>query len=330
MRSNPAMPDAPPHHVAILGFPDAQMLDITGPLEVFARTSRWLADTWRRPPAYSIELVAARAGPLRMSSGLELVAGRGFRDVEACDTLLVAGGVGWRAAAEDAELLAWLRAMAGRVGRLGSICNGALLLAAAGLLDGRRAATHWAYCDRLAEMAPGCRVERDAIFVQDGALFTSAGVTTGMDLALEMVEQDHGKATAVAVAHELVIYRKRPGGQAQFSRFLEAEQRQDRLGELQLWILDHLDEDLPLDRLADAAGMSPRHFSRRFKAELGVTPAAYVARVRLEEARRRLEGGSHSLKEVARACGFADEQNLRRAFRHLVGVAPRDYRARFG
>ena len=133
-----------------------------------------------------------------------------------------------------------------------------------------------------------------------------------------------------AVAHELVIYRKRPGGQAQFSRFLEAEQRQDRLGELQLWILDRLDEDLPLDRLAAAAGMSPRHFSRRFKAELGVTPGAYVARVRLEEARRRLEAGSHSLKEVARACGFADEQNLRRAFRRHVGVAPREYRARFG
>jgi transcriptional regulator GlxA family with amidase domain len=235
-----------------------------------------------------------------------------------------------QAAADDPDVQAWLRRMADRVQRLGSICTGSLVLAAAGLLDGRRATTHWAYCERLGRMAPGCEVEPDAIFVQDANLFTSAGVTTGMDMALEMVEQDHGKAVAVSVAQELVIYRKRPGGQAQFSRFLEAERREDRMGELQLWILDRLDEDLPLERLAAAAAMSPRHFSRRFKAELGVTPAAYVARVRLEEARRRLESGAHSLKDVARTCGFADEQNLRRAFRKHVGVAPSEYRERFG
>jgi transcriptional regulator GlxA family with amidase domain len=149
-------------------------------------------------------------------------------------------------------------------------------------------------------------------------------------MALELVEQDHGKAVAVGVAQALVIYRKRPGGQAQFSRFLEAEKREDRLGELQLWILDHLEEDLPLERLAGAAGMSARHFSRRFKDEMGTTPAAYVGRLRLEEARRRLESGAHSLKDVARTCGFADEQNLRRAFRRHVGVAPSEYRERFG
>lgn len=318
-----------PHHVCLLAFPDAQALDIVGPLEVFARTERWLRDTWKTAGAYRTELVGLEPGPFRTSGGLELTAARSFRDVDSCDTLLVAGGIGWEAACDPA-VLAWLRAMAPRTLRLGSICTGALVLAAAGLLDGRRATTHWAYCERLAALAPDCRIEPDAIYVQDGRLFTSAGVTTGMDMALEMVEQDHGKATAVAVAQELVIYRKRPGGQAQFSRFLEAERREDRLGELQLWILDHLDEDLPLGRLAAAAGMSPRHFSRRFKDEVGVTPAAYVARVRLEEARRRLEAGSHSLKDVARTCGFADEQNLRRAFRKHVGVAPGAYRERFG
>lgn len=318
-----------PHHVAVLAFPDAQILDVTGPLEVFSRTSRWLRDTWKAPEAYRIELLGLRSGPFRTSGGLDLTAARGFSDVETCDTLLVAGGIGWETPAADAALLAWLRAMAPRTQRVGSICTGALVLAAAGLLDGRRATTHWAYCDRLAALAPGCKVDPDAIYVQDGRLFTSAGVTTGMDMALELVEQDHGKATAVAVAQELVIYRKRPGGQAQFSRFLEAERRDDRLGELQLWILDHLDEDLPLDRLAAASGMSARHLSRRFKEEVGVSPAAYVARVRLEEARRRLEAGTHSLKDVARTCGFADEQNLRRAFRKHVGVAPRAYRERF-
>jgi len=320
-----------PHRVAVLGFPDAQILDITGPLEVFSRTARWLRDTGKASDLrYEIELLARDAGPVRTSGGIEIIAARSFREVGACDTLLVAGGIGWAAAVGDAEMLAWLRRMAPRVQRFGSICTGAMLLAAAGLLNGRRATTHWAYCDRLAAAAPGCDVEPDAIFVEDGALFTSAGVTTGMDMALELVERDHGKAVAVAVAQELVIYRKRPGGQTQFSRFLEAERREDRLGELQLWILDHLEEDLPLERLAAAAGMSPRHFSRRFKDELGATPAAYVGRLRLEEARRRLESGAHSLKDVARTCGFADEQNLRRAFRKHVGVAPKDYRARFG
>lgn len=320
---------ASPHHVALLAFPDAQILDVTGPLEVFSRTSRWLRDTWKAPEAYRIELLGLRSGPFRTSGGLDLTAARGFSDVEACDTLLVAGGIGWESPAADTALLAWLRAMAPRTQRIGSICTGALVLGAAGLLDGRCATTHWAYCDRLAALAPGCTVDPDAIYVQDGRLFTSAGVTTGMDMALEIVEQDHGKATAVAVAQELVIYRKRPGGQTQFSRFLEAERRDDRLGALQLWILDHLDQDLPLDRLAAAAGMSARHLSRRFKEEVGVSPAAYVARVRLEEARRRLETGAQSLKDVARNCGFADEQNLRRAFRKHVGVAPRAYRERF-
>lgn len=264
MRSNRAMIERP-HRVVLLGFPDAQILDIAGPLEVFSRTARWLRDNGRADGlVYEIELTAREAGPLRTSGGLALTAARAFRDVEGCDTLLVSGGIGWEAAG-DPETLAWLAAMAPRAQRYGSICTGALVLAAAGLLDGRRATTHWAYCDRLAAAAPSCEVEPDAIFVHDGALYTSAGVTTGMDMALEMVERDHGKAVAVAVAQELVIYRKRPGGQTQFSRFLEAERRDDRLGELQLWILDHLDEDLPLERLAAVAAMSPRHFSRRFK-----------------------------------------------------------------
>ena len=315
----------------MFAYPDCQVLDVVGPLEVFSRTARWLADTWgHATPAYRTEVVAAEAGPLRTSQGLELIAHRSFRQVQRCDTLMVAGGIGCDAAMRDPELLAWLVAMAGEVQRLASVCTGSLVLATAGLLDGRRATTHWASCDRLAAIAPDCTVEPDAIFVQDGRLFTSAGVTTGMDLALELVERDWGKAVAIAVAQQLVIYRKRPGGQAQFSRFLEAERREDRLAELQLWILEHVGEALPLERLAAEAGMSPRHLTRRFRAELGMAPAAYVGRVRLEEARRRLEGGAGSLKDVARQCGLGDEQNLRRAFRRSLGVAPRAYRERFG
>src|SRR5579859_4900338 len=329
-RSDRRMTNRRPHRVVMVAYPGAQVLDVTGPLEVFSRTTRWLRDTFGRAvDAYETEMVGPTAGPIPMSQSLELVARRSWREVTEADTMLVAGGVGSEAAQEDADLHAWLRAMAPRTQRYGSVCTGALVLAAAGLLDGHRATTHWRSCDLLAAMAPGCEVERDAIFVESGRLLTSAGVTAGIDLALALVERDHGKAVALAVAQELVVYRRRPGGQSQFSRFLEAERRSDRFGALQLFILDHLDEALTLERLAAAAAMSPRHFTRRFKRELGVTPAAYVARLRLEEARRRLEAGAHSLKDVARGCGFADEQNLRRSFRRHVGVAPSAYRERF-
>jgi transcriptional regulator GlxA family with amidase domain len=224
----------------MLGFPQAQVLDVTGPLEVFARTARWLVEhRGARHPPYVTEFVAARAGPVAMSNGLELVAGRRYADVRDADTLLVAGGIGWEMATKDRALLAWLKAQAGRVRRLGSICNGALLLAAAGLLDGKPATTHWAYLDRLAAMAPRARIDRDALYVRAGNLYTSAGVTAGLDLSLALIEQDHGKAVALAVAQELVLFLRRPGGQSQFSRHLEAQRRDDLFGELELWMLEN-------------------------------------------------------------------------------------------
>lgn len=318
------------HRVVMLGFPDAQVLDITGPLEVFARTARWLADhRGIRPPAYVTELVASRAGPVRMSSGLELVASRRYASVQDADTLLVAGGIGWEAAAKDAALLEWLAAQARRVERLGSICNGAMILAAAGLLEGREVTTHWGYLDRLAKLAPRARIDRDALYVRSGNIYTSAGVTAGMDLALALVEQDHGKAVALAVAQELVLFLKRPGGQSQFSRHLEAQRRDDLFGELELWMLEHPAEDLSVARLARRMSMSPRHFARLFAERLGSSPGAYVRRLRVERARRRIEEGALRLKQVARDCGFADEQALRRSFQNLVGITPAEYRARF-
>jgi len=313
----------------MLGFERAQILDITGPLEVFARTSRWLRDHQDLCfDAYEIELIAPRAGPFETSGGLQLLAARRFVDLRSADTLLIAGGIGYEALLKDRELLDWIRRQASKVGRIGSICTGALVLAAAGLLDGKRATTHWAYCDRLAKLAPGARIERDSIFVHD-TLYTSAGVTSGMDMALALVEADWGKACALAVAQELVMYLKRPGGQSQFSRFLSAERRDDVFGNLELWILEHLDADLSVESLARRADMSARHFSRQFTQRMGATPADYVRRLRVERARARIEGGAVRVKQVARECGFADEQKLRRAFRQVLGVTPAEYRARF-
>ena len=329
-QSNPAPVNRKTHRVVMLGYPQAQVLDITGPLEVFARTARWLHDhRGIQPAAYEVEFVAAHAGPLETSGGLSVIATRRYLDVRRADTLLISGGIGYHEAMHDKALIAWIGRQSTKVDRLGSICTGALLLAAAGLLDGRSATTHWDYCDRLARMAPRTRVQRDAIYVQSDGLYTSAGVTAGMDMALAMVEEDWGKATALAIAQELVMYIKRPGGQSQFSRHISAQLRADIFGDLELWIFDHLDNDLSVERLAERAGMSSRHFARLFTQRLGTTPAAYVRRARVEEARRRIEGGSMRLKQVARHCGFADEQRLRRAFHKVLGVTPIEYRSRF-
>jgi transcriptional regulator GlxA family with amidase domain len=260
---------------------------------------------------------------------LRLVATRRYADVARADTLLIAGGIGCDAAMRDARLLKWILRQSAKVERLGSICNGALLLGAAGLLQGRRATTHWAYFDRLAALAPGARIERDALYVQSGNIYTSAGVTAGMDLALALVEQDHGKATALAVAQELVLFLKRPGGQSQFSRYLQAQKRDDLFGELELWMLDHPEKDLSVDSLAARMSMSPRHFARLFAKRIGMSPGAYVRRLRVEEARRRIEEGARRLKQIARHSGFADEQALRRGFQKLVGITPAEYRERF-
>lgn len=318
------------HRVVMLAYPQAQVLDITGPLEVFARTSRWLRDhRGVRTPAYSIELVGPRAGLFETSGGIQLLATRRYSAVRRVDTLLIAGGIGYADVMRDAAIIRWIRRQFARVERLGSICTGAILLAKTGLLDGKHATTHWAYFEKLARAARSVHLETDALYVRSGKLYTSAGVTAGMDMALAMIEDDWGKATALAVAQELVMFLKRPGGQSQFSRFLAAQQHDDAFGRLELWILDHLDADLSVDSLAAHMNMSPRHFARLFAHRVGVTPAAYVRRVRVEEARRRIEDGVPALKDVARRCGLTDAQMLRRAFRSSLRVTPTEYRARF-
>jgi transcriptional regulator GlxA family with amidase domain len=327
---HPAKSRARTHRVVMLGFPQAQVLDITGPLEVFARTARWLTEhRGESRPAYETELVSAKAGPFATSGGLQLVATHRYDQAKPADTLLIAGGIGWESVTRDPAQLRWIASQSRRVQRLGSICNGAMLLAAAGLLHGKPATTHWAYLDRLEQMAPDASVDRDALYVRAGNIYTSAGVTAGMDLALALVEQDHGKAVALAVAQELVLFLKRPGGQSQFSRHLQAQRRDDLFGELELWMLEHPGDDLRVEKLARRMNMSPRHFVRLFAQRLGTSPGAYVRRLRVEQARRRIEEGASRLKQVARDCGFADEQSLRRGFQDLVGITPAEYRARF-
>jgi transcriptional regulator GlxA family with amidase domain len=245
------------------------------------------------------------------------------------DTLVVAGGPGARTAVDDAALLDWVARASRKAKRTTSVCTGAYLLAAAGLLDNRRATTHWAYCDGLAAYDK-VDVDPDPVFIHDGDVWTSAGVTAGMDLALALVEEDLGPDVALAVARLLVVFLKRPGGQSQFSGALAAQQAtRPALRELQGWISGHLDEDLSVPALARRASMSERSFTRAFRREVGQTPAAYVEALRVEHARTLLEDGAGSLDAVARSAGFASAEVLRRAFHRRVGVSPADYRARF-
>ena len=316
----------------MLAYPGIQILDAVGPLEVFSRTSRWLKDNGRRQDdAYHLEILAPKRGLLRASSGLCLHADRRFDEVTGgIDTLLIAGGIGAERYRADAAILRWLRRISRQVRRLASICTGAFFLAEAGLLEGRRATTHWASCARLAKGFPGIRVEPDTLFVQEGSLYTSAGVTAGMDLALALVEEDQGREVALAVARELVLFLRRPGGQAQFSAQLAVQMAErEPLRELQAHILEHPEADLSVEALSRRAGMSPRNFARVFMREVGATPARFVASARVETARRLLEESSYGLEKVCALSGLGTLESMRRVFLRIVGVPPGQYRARF-
>ncbi|HWK18663.1 MAG TPA: GlxA family transcriptional regulator [Solirubrobacteraceae bacterium] len=311
--------------IVLVAFPDVQSLDVTGPSEVFSLAER------AAPGAYAIELVSIDGGPVPASSGLTLLA---HSSTAACrgaiDTLVVAGGLGARDAARDERLVSWIRLAARRSRRVSSVCTGAFLLARAGLLDGRRATTHWAAFDALRRNYPSIEVQSDPIFVRDGNVYTSAGVTAGIDLSLALVEEDLGRRAALDVARALVLFVRRPGGQAQFSAGL-AGQAADRpsLRDLQDWIADNLDRDLSVTALAARAFMSPRNFARVFAREVGVTPGAYVESVRIERARVLLETTALPLEEVAARCGFGTPETLRRSFARRLRVSPSEYRRRF-
>ena len=315
--------------VEVLAFPDVQLLDVAGPVQVFA-DANIRAGAPHAPSPYRIRVVAPAGAQIRATSGLVFATEPLPDAAEPLDTLIVAGGQGVMRAADDESLVEWLKLRAGAARRTASVCTGAFLLAAAGLLDRRRAVTHWEYCDLLSQRHPVVTVEPDPIFVHDGPVWSSAGVTAGIDLSLALVEEDLGRAIALGVARHLVMFLKRPGGQAQFSAALSLQSADGRFADLHGWLAEHLAENLPLSRLAAQAAMSERTFLRRYREATGLTPARAIERLRVEAARQLLADTRLSAKRIAARCGFGSEETMRRSFVRLQGVNPLDYRQRFG
>ncbi|MFI8191209.1 GlxA family transcriptional regulator [Streptomyces sp. NPDC085946] len=308
--------------VLVVLFDGVQSLDVTGPVEVFAGAEK------HTPGTYRIRTASLDGAAVRTSSGLTLVPDLRLAAAPRPHTLLVPGGQGTRR--PDPLLVDWLRDHGPRAARLVSVCTGAALLAGAGLLDGRRATTHWAYCAELARDHPAVDVDPDPVYVRDGHVATSAGVTAGIDLSLALVEEDLGREAALTIARHLVVFLRRPGNQAQFSAQLAAQTaHREPLREVQRWITEHPGGDLSVEALAARARLSPRHFARAFRAETGTTPGRYVDRVRLEHARRLLEDTADGVEEISRASGYGTPEAMRRAFVKALGTPPAEYRRRF-
>ena len=322
---------APVRRIAILAVPGFELLDVTGPLSLFATAT--VDGTVDGPAAYRCRVIGSTPGPAVTSIGVSLNPDATIADTDptSFDTVLVAGGVGARLRDPEPILLDWLRRAAAGARRIGSVCTGAFLLAEAGILDGRRATTHWRHAEQLAARYPRVRVEPDRIYLRDGAVWTSAGVTAGMDMALALIADDLGRRPALELARAKVMYMHRPGGQSQFSAELALQTAEEpRLARLQGWVFENLSAPLTIEELADRAAMSPRHFNRVFTRAVGVSPARFVERARVDAARRRLEGGGGSIEVIAHATGFGNAERMRRSFLRQLGIAPADYRQRFG
>ncbi|WP_150245601.1 GlxA family transcriptional regulator [Nocardiopsis quinghaiensis] len=310
------------HEVVVVVFDGVQSLDVTGPLEVFSGAVRAPGSRYR------VRTASLGGGAVTCSNGLGLVPSAALEELGEIDTLVVPGGEGARR--EDPELVEWLRGRCGDAGRVASVCTGAFLLARAGVLDGLRATTHWAHCERLAREFPRVRVEAEPIFVRQGRVVTSAGVSAGIDMALALVEEDLGRQVALTVARYLVVFLRRPGNQAQFSAPLSAQVAQrPAVREVQHWVVEHPEGEASVEALARRVGLSQRQFARVFAREVGCTPGRYVERVRLEAARRWLEESDAGVVAVARRCGFASAEVMRRAFVRALGCSPAQYRERF-
>jgi transcriptional regulator GlxA family with amidase domain len=318
--------------VSIVTYPGVEIIDLTGPMEVFAFANNALQRSGIcSEPAYPMQVLAAKPGPVMSSCGLQIIADKAYSDVQdGIDTLLIAGTPEVSCLLCDPALQDWVRTMAPKVRRLASVCTGAFLLAESGLLDGRRATSHWDYCDWLARDYPSVNVEPDRIFVRDGSISTSGGVTSGIDMVLSMVEEDWGSEVALLVARYLVVFLKRPGGQSQFSAYLTSEATRPELKDLQAWIILHLTDDLRVEALAERMCMSPRNFARFFLTETGMTPAKFVEMARIDAARHYLGSTMLSIEVVADKSGFGDPERMRRAFIRQLGVNPQSYRERFG
>jgi transcriptional regulator GlxA family with amidase domain len=318
--------------IGVLVWPGCDVLDVCGPTDVFFYAKYWLPRFGKTEPGYLCDIIAATPGPVRTTCGIELIATHGYSDIgDGLDTLVVAGGAEAEQASEDPSLVECVRSMAPRARRVASICTGAFILAAAGLLHQRRVTTHWLYSELLARAYPSIDVDASLLFARDGNIYSSGGITAGIDLALALVEEDLGREVALAVARTVVVFPHRPGGQSQFSahvKFREVRSRPE-IEVLQAWILGNPGEDLSVEALADRVGMSPRNFARLFHSETGDTPAQFTERARADAARCKLEQTVLPVETIAEECGFGNAERMRRTFQRLFDVSPHDYRARF-
>jgi transcriptional regulator GlxA family with amidase domain len=318
-----------PKHIVIVGYDDITSLDLSGPLEAF--TSAFLEDSsGRRQPCYKVTIAALGAKTFASESGLRMTANCYLSSLRHLDTLLIPGGRAMRISSSGPKLARWISSQASGIRRIASVCTGIFGVAPTGLLNGRRVTTHWRFAAELAARFPELKIDADALYIRDGKFYTSAGVTAGIDLSLALIEEDFGPQVALAVARELVVYVKRPGGQEQFSEPLKFQAASSsRFADLAAWMVGHLDSDLSVEVLAEQVNLCPRQFSRRFRVEFNSSPAAFVQRLRLDEARKRLSASGCTVEGVADSVGFHDPDSFRRAFVQRFGVAPTQYRSRF-
>lgn len=324
----------PHRHIAMIIYPGCVMVDACGPLEVFSFANHALqiyGILKESEQTYSMSFIAEKRGPVMTSSGIKLFADFGYDDVdENIDTLMIAGAPRLLAVMKDQRLIDFIKGMVPKVRRMVSICTGALVLAESDILNGRRATTHWMFCEYLSTEYKEVRVEPDKIFIRDGNVYTSGGVTAGMDLALGLVEEDWGCEVASGAARGLLVFMRRPGGQSQFSTYVmnEAKTRKD-FRELQAWVISNPSADLCVEHLADRMAMSPRNFSRIFCQEVGISPAKFVERVRLEAARNQMMQSDQPIETIAEHCGFHNAEQMRRTFQRLLKITPQEYREKF-
>lgn len=322
------MPQLPKHRVLMIAYEGVNLIDVSGPLQAFEEANR--IDDRQRQFDYELIVASLDGGPVATGPGLAIMTRRLAEVTQSIDTLMIPGGSRAGKPPSQPEISRWIAAAATRIKRICSVCTGAFILADAGLLDHRRATTHWRWADQLGRRHPAITTMADAIFIEDQSIWTSAGVTAGIDLTLALIEQDHGHHIAINVARDLVVYVKRSGGQSQYSAPLAAQLRSDAAFlQLHAWIAAHLGDDLRVERLAEEANMSPRNFARLYKAETGVTPAKSIEQMRIEASAEALTETDQTLKEIARRVGLGDEQNLRRLFHRHHGINPLQYRQRF-
>ena len=329
--SQPSLEITKSRRIGFLIYPGCEILDLCGPFDAFYYANHWLLRFGRtNENGYQCDIIAATPGPVRTKCGIEIPATHGYSDIRGLDTLVVAGGEDAEQASMDPPLVECVRSMAPKSRRVAS--TSAFILAAAGLLNHRRVTTHWMYSECLATAYPSIQVDSSLIFARDGNIYSSGGITAGIDLAMALVEEDLGREIPLAIARMMVVFPRRPGGQSQFSAyvsFLEESKSRPDIGELQAWILGHPGEDLSVSALADRMGMSPRNFARLFRNEIGETPAQFAERARADVARIKLEQSALPVETIAAECGFGNPERMRRTFQRLFDVSPHDYRARF-